>query len=199
MATQTTNLGLVKPDYTDAADIAVINTNMDTIDAQERKLSDGLCYVVNGNTSIESATIPVGKYVRLVNSTIAGRSDGIYTVKTAIPVAPATIDNTYLNEASPIAGGVANDLNSNITIIRKKTALYQASIPANGTVTQILSNVGIVPDVISGYSLIGGFPMIDLDLITVGYNAKSEYVCMHNWHTDTQRPTLSMIYLYAKN
>lgn len=32
MATTTKNLGLVKPDYTDAADIAVINSNMDMLD-----------------------------------------------------------------------------------------------------------------------------------------------------------------------
>lgn len=32
MATQTTNLGLVKPAYSEAADVAVINGNMDTID-----------------------------------------------------------------------------------------------------------------------------------------------------------------------
>lgn len=34
MATTTTNLGLTKPAGTDAPDIAVINANMDTIDAQ---------------------------------------------------------------------------------------------------------------------------------------------------------------------
>ena len=32
MSTQTTNLQLTKPAYGEAADIAVINTNMDTID-----------------------------------------------------------------------------------------------------------------------------------------------------------------------
>ena len=34
MATRTTNLSLIKPDYTDTADIADINANMDTIDAK---------------------------------------------------------------------------------------------------------------------------------------------------------------------
>ena len=87
------------------------------LDTQESisKLSEGVTYVVNGNKSIEAATIPVGSYVRLVNSTITGRSDGIYTVKTAIPVAPATIDNTYFNESAPISGGVANALSDKIT------------------------------------------------------------------------------------
>lgn len=89
------------------------------LDTQESidKISEGMTYVVNGNQSIEAATIPVGAYVRLVNSTITGRSDGIYTVKTAIPVAPATIDNTYLQETAPIPGGVANALSSKIKTI----------------------------------------------------------------------------------
>lgn len=34
MATTTANLGLTKPDYNDAADVAVINRNMDTIDGE---------------------------------------------------------------------------------------------------------------------------------------------------------------------
>lgn len=34
MVTRTTNLSLIKPDYTDTADIADINANMDTIDAK---------------------------------------------------------------------------------------------------------------------------------------------------------------------
>ena len=33
MATTTANLGLTKPDYTEKADVAVINGNMDKIDA----------------------------------------------------------------------------------------------------------------------------------------------------------------------
>ena len=34
MATKTTNLGLDKPDATDAPDIAIINGNMDKIDSE---------------------------------------------------------------------------------------------------------------------------------------------------------------------
>ena len=52
MATTTANLGLTKPDYTEKADIAVINDNMDKIDTgvqnmniamqQARKLLDNV-------------------------------------------------------------------------------------------------------------------------------------------------------------
>jgi hypothetical protein len=103
-----------------AADVA---TNAENITAQSQniqKLSDAMTYVVSGNKSVETASIPIGSFVRLVNSSIAGRADGIYTAKKAIPVAPDTIDDTYLNETAPISGGVGNALNSNITTINSK-------------------------------------------------------------------------------
>lgn len=40
MATQTTNYGLTKPSYGDNADIAVINGNMDKIDAKMKEIED---------------------------------------------------------------------------------------------------------------------------------------------------------------
>ena len=94
-------------------------TLQDQIDAavdEIGQISDALCYVVNGNKSIESVTIPVGALFRLANSEIVGRSDGVYTAKIAIPV-DTVIDSTYFNEASPVSGGVGNLLNSNIESI----------------------------------------------------------------------------------
>lgn len=79
-------------------------------------LSAAMSYVVSGNKSIESVTIPVGAYVRLVGSTITGRSDGIYTVASAIPV-NTVIDGTYFNESAPIPGGVANALNASTMLL----------------------------------------------------------------------------------
>ena len=40
MATTTTNYGLTKPAYSETADIAVINSNMDTIDRHLKTLYD---------------------------------------------------------------------------------------------------------------------------------------------------------------
>ena len=40
MATTTTNYGLTKPSYGDNADIAVINSNMDKIDAKMKEIED---------------------------------------------------------------------------------------------------------------------------------------------------------------
>jgi hypothetical protein len=78
------------------------------------RISDAMSYVVNGNKSIETVTIPVGAYFRLANSEIVGRSDGMYTAKAAIPV-DTVIDSSYFNESVPIPGGLGNALNSKIT------------------------------------------------------------------------------------
>lgn len=40
MSTNTTNYNLVKPDYSEAADVAVINGNMDIIDTQLKSVSN---------------------------------------------------------------------------------------------------------------------------------------------------------------
>lgn len=90
-----------------------ITTSVAIEDEKIDKLSAGMAYVVNGNKSIETSAIPVGSYVRLMNSAITGRSDGIYTVAIAIPV-DTVIDGTYFNESAPIPGGVANALNSKV-------------------------------------------------------------------------------------
>lgn len=91
-----------------------VSEEIDATNAEVARISDSMTYVVNGNKSIESVTIPVGAYVRLANSEIVGRSDGIYTVKVAIPV-DTVIDSSYFNEAAPIAGGLGNALNDKIT------------------------------------------------------------------------------------
>lgn len=47
MAKTTTNLGLTKPEYTEAADIGVINSNMDAIDAAVQEVRAGVTSVGN--------------------------------------------------------------------------------------------------------------------------------------------------------
>ena len=107
----TTNTGSKKIEGTDNWR-EIFDAHNDSVEAHD-KVSEAMTYVVNGNKSIENAAIPVGSYVRLANSTIVGRSDGIYTVKTAIPV-NTVIDSSYFNENAPIPGGVANALNSKL-------------------------------------------------------------------------------------
>lgn len=98
-------------------------------------LSSAMTYVVSGTKSIESVTIPVGAYVRLVDSTIAGRSDGVYTVATAIPV-NTVIDGTYFNESAPIPGGLGGAVQQSLAI---KTGTETLTTNANGVVA--LTNI----------------------------------------------------------
>lgn len=91
----------------------VIDATKNSLESKIDSLSSAMTYVVSGTKSIESVTIPVGAYVRLVDSTIAGRSDGVYTVATAIPV-NTVIDGTYFKESAPIPGGGLNALNASL-------------------------------------------------------------------------------------
>lgn len=56
MSTTTTNYSLVKPDYTDIADIAVLNGNSDIIDSTMKTLADGVSTNASDIDSLESTT-----------------------------------------------------------------------------------------------------------------------------------------------
>ena len=58
MATQTDHMKLTKPAYTDSADIAVINSNMDAIDTATSKILP----VISGTTNNSGYTIASGEY-----------------------------------------------------------------------------------------------------------------------------------------
>ena len=82
MATQTTNIGLSKPDYADTADIAVINSNMDKIDSTVNNIEKGIAIVSDGNTH---SAIAKGEYVYVRDhSTLA---EGLYVASSAKPSA----------------------------------------------------------------------------------------------------------------
>lgn len=140
----TTNTGAKKIEGTDNWR-QIFDAHNDSVDAHD-KISDAMTYVVNGNKSIESVSIPVGHYFRLANSSIAGRSDGLYTAKIAIPV-DTVIDATYFNEAAPITGGIAEALNSKIaTKIYVKGTDYtlHSSINNSNTYHSITQNGNII-------------------------------------------------------
>ena len=50
MATTTSNLGLTKPSYSDTADIATINGNMDILDQSVNAVENGIAIIANGNS-----------------------------------------------------------------------------------------------------------------------------------------------------
>lgn len=102
MATTTSNYKLTKPAYTDTPDIAVINTNMDTIDTQ-------LKTVANAATNATNAVNNLVKITRLPaqSLTAAGGSltfsDSSITTTSLIDVY-ATIPNIAPSAISAAAG-----------------------------------------------------------------------------------------------
>lgn len=134
MATSTPYLNLVKPSYSETADIGVLNENADIIDqavsAQAQAIAgkpDDATEMPLGpnDTTLVSQAIAnfqneigivctgntcaisasTGQYVVLKNSTISGRADGLYTAAKTIP-ANTEIDSTYLTAVSN--GGLNN-------------------------------------------------------------------------------------------
>ena len=131
-----------KVDVSDIANDLTTTTAGKVLDARQGKaladdvgaLSAAMTYVVSGNKSIETATIPVGAYVRLVSSTIAGRSDGIYTVATAIPV-DTVVDGTYFNESAPISGGIAGAIQQSMAHDYQELVSYRSCPTTETTYT----------------------------------------------------------------
>ena len=110
--TTTTNLGLVKPDYNEAADVAVLNQNADKIDAACGKYQNAMAIVANGNTH---GAITSGQYVYVRgHSTLA---EGLYTAKSAIAV-NATLSGANL---TAVSGGGLNSLGSAINSVEAKS------------------------------------------------------------------------------
>lgn len=101
MSTTTINLGLVKPEYTDTADVHVINQNMDKIDGATGGVMGSLAIIANGNIH---AAIASGQYVYVRgHSTLA---EGLYTAKAAI----AVNDTLSLSNLAAVSNGGLNAL-----------------------------------------------------------------------------------------
>lgn len=114
MATNTTNFNLSKPDYTDTADIAVINGNMDKVDVSLNGLADAIAIVAKNNTH---AAITAGQYVYVHGH--SSLAEGLYTAKSNI-AANATLSTSNLQADG--SGGL-NALNSNTVKITDRVAI----------------------------------------------------------------------------
>ena len=149
MATSTPYLNLVKPAYSETADIGVLNENADKIDqavsgqaqAIAGKPDDATEMPLGPNdTTLVSQAITnlqneigivctgntcaisasTGQYVVLKNSTISGRADGLYTAAKTIP-ANTVIDRTYL---TPVSNGGLNDLKGQVDSLNSNLTDY---------------------------------------------------------------------------
>lgn len=102
------------------------NENMGVIDSVMAKNQDALGIIVDGNKAAVSAT--TGQYIILRNSTITGKTDGLYTAAKSIP-ANTAIDGTYL---TAVSGGGLNALNGKITTTSTTATLASGWSVASG-------------------------------------------------------------------
>ena len=103
MATNTTNYSLVKPAYSDTADIADINGNMDKVDAALQGIDSAIAIVATGNTH---AAVTENQYVYVHGH--GSLAEGLYTAKNNIS-ANATLSTSNLQSVS---GGIGNKVKS---------------------------------------------------------------------------------------
>lgn len=128
MATQTSNLGLTKPAYSETADIADINNNMDKVDAAVHGVQNGMAILANGN--VHSA-VTSGQYVYVRNhGTLA---EGLYTATTNIST-NATLSTSNLTAVPN--NGALNTLRDDVTSLNSKTwytaHTYDSRITSDG-------------------------------------------------------------------
>lgn len=102
------------------------------IDLKNRVLNSDYGIVVDGNKSASSAS--TGQYVILQNSTISGKSDGLYKAAKAIP-ADTVIDGTYLTATT---NGGLNDLRSALDAA-KPTLLWTNPSPQSSFSSQTVA------------------------------------------------------------
>lgn len=115
MATQTDHMKLTKPAYTDSADIAVINSNMDAIDTATSKILP----VISGTTNNSGYTIASGEYFEA--------NGKLYKANASIPTNQAW--SSSATEQSD--NGAINALNAKITDINYKLFKGNSTAIAN--------------------------------------------------------------------
>ena len=119
MATTTTNLGLTKPAYTDAADIAVINDNMDTLDLWAGQKNDAIAKilpVISGTTNNSGYAISAGEYFEA--------NGKLYKATASIPTG-----NAWSSSATELSDhGAINALKSNLSAVSEATSANGGAI-----------------------------------------------------------------------
>lgn len=125
MATNTTNYNLVKPAYTEAADIAVVNGDMDKIDAALTAQSNGYALIANGNTHVQIAQ---GQYVYVRNH--SSLSEGLYRATSTIQANGTLSTSNLTRDSAGELNYIQNEistLNSKISILPKFDAYLIAA------------------------------------------------------------------------
>ena len=164
MSRQTTNYGLTKPDYTDTADIEVVNANMDIIDGALKVIDTKSNNVMSKNSSAWSSTVTyaVGQYCIYNNSLWkclvqhSGQTpqEGTYWARVSL--------DTLDSEINALNSNIGNRTRTNIT--NNLSNLSQAVAEQN--LEKYGYSIGDYFTGASGYE----YTLADMDTYYGGYN-----------------------------
>lgn len=170
MSRQTTNYGLTKPDYTDIADIEVVNANMDIIDGALKVIDTKSNNVMSKNSSAWSSTVAyaVGQYCIYNNSLWkclvqhSGQTpqEGTYWARVSLDTLGSEIDA----------------LNSNISDLIKSKTIQVSPNNTNG-----FCNIGKKIKVLNAYSLDSNGENITIDSFV--YNDSYTFLVLYSYST----------------
>lgn len=139
----TSNLNLKKPDYTDVADIAVINANMDAIDEKCDDLG-------NKTNSANIAALEAMNLARLVNE----KTENNVVVKdiTVMNSAAYPFNNSGDDPNGTVAlSRIEERHNTNYTVLTEILNVYQV------TGHQAINNAGLEGNIIISDKMVNGF------------------------------------------
>ena len=167
MSTKTTNYNLVKPDLTDTADIGVINSNMDAIDA-------AIYAAKQESDDLKNGTITVTHAATADSSTNASHASTADTATSAATAAGYTADGAIANALKANAtyqtatgSSTAITLTLPTTLQNGYSITFIASANNNGSATTINSKNLYKPNTTTAPNLISG------KAYTVWYNSTS--------------------------
>ena len=173
MATQTDHMKLTKPAYTDSADIAVINSNMDAIDTATSKILP----VISGTTNNSGYTIASGEYFEA--------NGKLYKANASIPTNQAW--SSSATEQSD--HGAINALNGKITPIKYKEVTGVTS--SAGAIS-----LGISKPIVAAYVKSAG---ANEACVVTATSANAQWAIVYNtnaWTKDVnQNVTIQVYYL----
>ena len=127
MATSTPNIGLTLPIGTENVSRQIINTNNTKIDEFVNSIQESIGIVIDGDTA--DVNVTSGQYVILRNSTIAGKTDGIYTAANNVSSGTAFVSA----DLTAVPKGRLNAINDHLAQFKTiKTHNFSTSSNAYG-------------------------------------------------------------------
>lgn len=162
MATNTDNYGLIKPAYSDTADIADINSNMTTIDKALHSIEKSIGIVADGNTH---AAVTKGQnvYVRRHEELSPALLEGLY-------VATSNIEENGALSTTNLSSTSMKDLSNQVTELNSKITEHDVT-GTTSAAGYLITTIPATTKVLIAYTKAGGYSVIPFQYNNVWYFA----------------------------